>query len=236
MKKNDVKKEEMTGQENLIPLPEGQPVERRLNVRTPAPGDIEEAFREEIERNPLTRSVQVRGMALAKVPFPNQHDLAAEVWLFEDGGAQLGAQYGWEHGATLLWDGHHLEARRVTKRPTDGYRIFSVARQGSGKRPRLERLSRAMVLAFMGTPDKPGLLVRHLQDRKEDNTALGLAYGTPSDNAFEYHQNKARTEGRTSIVLIPTGHAQEARARLGLRGQDLNELMTWLLRGFLDAA
>ena len=61
-----------------------------------------------------------------------------------------------------------------------GYRYVGLSRNGESV---IMTTHTAVMLAFVGPPN--GLDVRHLDGDKENNHLSNLAYGTPSENAFD---------------------------------------------------
>ena len=206
----------------------------RLAARTPAPADIDKAFRDALAVNPRFRYLHVRGMTLAKVPLPNQHELAAEMLIFEDAGISLGKEFGWKFGSVLLWDGVRLEARKISQRPSDRYLVATIPREGSGG-PVYVRVHTAVAAGFHGLPQEPGALVRHRGDRRHQNDAGDLAWGSAKENAADYLRHRKRTRGRGRSVLIAAKSAREARTKLGIKGDKLNRLVERLLQQHLAA-
>ncbi len=174
-------------------------------------------------------------MILAKVPLTNQHELAAELWVFEDAGIALGKAYKWKHGAVLLWDGVRLEVRKISLRPSDHYLIVTIPKEGERGSPFFLRLHKAVAAAFHGLPRTPELLVRHRGDRRHGNSATDLTYGSAAENSVDYHRSRGRTRGRGRAVLIQAKTAREARSKLGLRGEGLNRLLDRLLKNHVAA-
>jgi len=210
---------------------------RRLNNRFPLPPDIEAAFLEAVATNPRVRTITVRpGTNLQHVPLTNQHELAATLFVFEDGGEAVGKELGFEAGAVVLWDGEKVRARKVTIRPTDGYRFCTIPHVDPARPPMAVRLHRAMAAAFHGLPDRPGLLVRHRDDDVSSNTKDTIKYGTARENREDYIRNRRRSGKRTSIVRVKVTTTQRLRRKLGIKGGGLNQIADRLLRDYVKAA
>jgi hypothetical protein len=209
---------------------------KRLARRTPAPADIEAAFRAAIAANPRARTFTARGMTVARVPFSNQHELVAEAYLFDDAGLALGKELSWKHGAVLLWDGTSLELRKVSLRPSDHYLEFTIPREADSRKPFFVRLHHAMAAAFHGLPRNPDLLVRHRRDLRHRNAAKDLRWGCIHENKDDYEANRARSRSRDRVVLVRAKTARDAKARYGIKGEKLNRLVEKLLREYLAAA
>jgi hypothetical protein len=207
----------------------------RLSVRSPAPDYITKVFNDALAANPRFRYIHVRGRTLAKVPLTNQHELAAEMFVFDDAGQTLGKEYGWKHGAVLLWDGVRLEARKISQRPSDHYLVATIPREGRSGAPFFLRLHKAVAAAFHGLPNVPGMLVRHRGDRRDENTPGDLTWGTAKENAADYQRHRERARGRGRGVLIRTKTAREARVKLGIKGDKLNGLLDKLLQDHVAA-
>lgn len=211
--------------------PAHDPQPRRLAERSPAPDDIQVEFAAALSSNPRTRFISVRGMKLAKVPLINQYELAAELLVFEDGGLALGKEYGFKFGAVLLWDGTSLEVRKVSRRPSDHYLIATVPRETG--RPFFILLHRALAAAFHGIPRTPGLVVRHRRDLRHRTGAKDVAWGSHAENRLDFEKNRSRARSRDRVVLVKAKTARAAKVTLGVKGEQLNQLVEKLLRQHL---
>jgi hypothetical protein len=175
-------------------------------------------------------------MTLARVPLANQHELVAELLVFEDGGLALGKECRYKFGAILLWDGKSLEVRKVTRRSSDHYLTLTIPREKEPSRPFFLRLHHAMALAFHGVPKTPGLLVRHRRDLRHRNAAKDLTWGCVHENREDYEHNRSRARARDRPVLVKAKTDREAKTKLGIKGERLNRLVDKLLRDYLAAA
>jgi len=94
---------------------------------------------------------------------------------------------------------HRAQEAQPTK-TSAGYLVIGV---GGG---RVEYVHRMVCAAFSGL--EPGMLVRHLNDRRDDNRAENLAQGTGKDNSED-----ARRNGRLRTKLSPAAVAQIRKRR-----------------------
>jgi len=209
--------------------------ERHLAQTRPAPADIDTAFREAQRINVRFRRLTVRGLELARVPLRNQHELLAELFVFEDAGLALGKDYGWKHGAILLWDGTSLEVRKVSLRPSDHYLVATIPKEGDPQERFFIRLHIAMAAAFHGIPRAAGLLVRHRRDLRHRNGKTDLSYGCIHENRDDFLRNRERSRARDRVVLVKAKTARDAKTKLGIRGEALNKLVSRLLKEHLEA-
>lgn len=116
------------------------------------------------------------------------------------------------------WEGHYEVsdqgtirscARSVPCVAPNGARVFRILRprklklainrrghrrvmlHAPGKTKTHAYLHTLIALAFLG-PRPPGLLVCHRDDRKSNNRAVNLYYGTRLDNAADYRRNRLK--------------------------------------------
>ena len=103
----------------------------------------------------------------------------------------------------------------------EGYLCISNGRRGEGRTP----IHHLVAEAFLG-PRPEGQLVRHLNDKKQENQVENLAYGTRSDNAQDAIRNghvhwTKRPENKEKVVAWARrgGLWWKGRKREGQRGK-----------------
>lgn len=93
------------------------------------------------------------------------------------------------------------------ERNQDGYLMIQPYFDGHSLRCSIHR---QVAIAFIGEPPEPGLLVRHLDDDKDNNAVANLAWGTIQDNATDARRNGSyatRQEHRRLREACRRGHA-----------------------------
>ena len=103
---------------------------------------------------------------------------------------------------------------RPCKCATSGYWVFSYRKGG---RSLVAYVHVAVARAFLGAPSAPGLVVRHLDDDKDNFHLDNLAYGTHAENAQDRVRNcksKGKHANPSSPVRIDPGLSRLSVPRL----------------------
>lgn len=98
------------------------------------------------------------------------------------------------------------------------YHTVRLTREGKGRTCLVHQL---VALTFLGPPP-PGQECRHLNDNKDDNRALNLAYGTRSQNMQDASANgRTRRGEQNHFTKLTAAQVLEIRAAVGVSQSEL---------------